>query len=235
MNYKRTQIVMLPTNKKAEIWSHKGRRLYYQQANFNDIDDEIRFCLHFLNDEEIKENDWFYLDDANVVAKYISVEPSINAKKIIATTDSSLTLGCKTLRCQYGSIMTYAHPCKKECQNVDYLPRPSQDFIKLFVEEYNKGNVIEWVDVEYEEVYMNGKEELKVEPNLTNWSHTSYKLKVNSKNEIFIRPIKEIWSREEKNKEISNFAKDFSYAFNLNFKDSLDFTLRWISKKDSTC
>jgi hypothetical protein len=46
--------------------------------------------IYITNDEEIKEGGWFYLDDAIIIAKYISVKPVKEAKKIILTTDQYL-------------------------------------------------------------------------------------------------------------------------------------------------
>ena len=43
--------------------------------------------IYITSDEEIKEGDWFYLDDAIIVAKYIDVKPNKEAQKIILTTD----------------------------------------------------------------------------------------------------------------------------------------------------
>jgi hypothetical protein len=40
--------------------------------------------LLVVNDLEIKVGDWFYLNDANIIAEYISVKPVNEAKKIIA-------------------------------------------------------------------------------------------------------------------------------------------------------
>jgi hypothetical protein len=40
--------------------------------------------LLVLDDSEIKVGDWFYLNDANIIAEYISVKPVNEAKKITA-------------------------------------------------------------------------------------------------------------------------------------------------------
>jgi len=39
--------------------------------------------LLIVDDSDIKEGDWFYLNDANIIAEYISVKPVNEAKKII--------------------------------------------------------------------------------------------------------------------------------------------------------
>jgi hypothetical protein len=40
--------------------------------------------LLVVDDSKIKQNDWFYLNDANIIAEYISVKPVNEAKKITA-------------------------------------------------------------------------------------------------------------------------------------------------------
>jgi hypothetical protein len=46
--------------------------------------------IYITSDEEIKEGDWFYLNDAKIVVKYIDLKPVKEAKKIILTTDQEL-------------------------------------------------------------------------------------------------------------------------------------------------
>jgi hypothetical protein len=75
-----------------------------------------------------------------------------------------------------------------------YFPTPSQDFIKVFVEEYNKGNVIKWVDIEIDEV----DEFVSKDGTLPRVYNINYgKPKINSKNEITIRKIKDCFNRKE--------------------------------------
>jgi hypothetical protein len=70
-----------------------------------------------------------------------------------------------------------------------YLPQPSDSFIKYFIVEYNKGNVITDVMVEYEEA----EEYDKV------YGHENKfpRLLINSDNTINIKLIKDSWNREE--------------------------------------
>jgi len=46
--------------------------------------------IYITNDSEIKEGDWFYLYDADIIAKYVNVKPVKEGKKIILTTDQDL-------------------------------------------------------------------------------------------------------------------------------------------------
>ena len=81
----------------------------------------------------------------------------------------------------------------KKNKNDDFIyPKLPQSFIETFVSEYNKGNVIKKVLVEYIEDYTSEIQELgsDYKPDLT--------LKVNQDNTISIKPIEERkYSREE--------------------------------------
>jgi hypothetical protein len=77
------------------IATDKPSKLYVDsQNNICTADVEMK-CgnkrnIYITNSEEIKEGDWFYLDDAEIVTKYISVKPTKEAMKIILTTDAEL-------------------------------------------------------------------------------------------------------------------------------------------------
>ena len=63
---KKAQVIMLPTENKSSIWSHKGRRLYYNQNNPNDVDDEIRYNSYF-NPLALSSVDGSVIDEWNVM------------------------------------------------------------------------------------------------------------------------------------------------------------------------
>ena len=77
------------------------------------------------------------------------------------------------------------------------LPQPSQQFIQKYIEEYNKGNVITDVLVEYElvsneEYFLN-----TINPD-DDVPYFDERLKINSKdNTITIKKVKDSYSREE--------------------------------------
>lgn len=173
---KNIQVVMLATKEKAEI----------QLA----IDNTLRFTsnhtwiyqhLYFLSDEEMKEGDWVIneVDYLNKRGKIIQLNKeevqSANHnkdvfKKIIATTDSSLEYS-------FGKTASFE------------LPHPSQEFLEVFVKEYNKGNQIKEVLVEYEE---------KAAHEVGLLSNRKYRLKVNSKdNTITTKRAKETFTKQE--------------------------------------
>ena len=93
-------------------------------------------------------------------------------REVLATTDTSLYIHQKE---------TISLP-----ERVFYLPQPSQQFIQKYIEEYNKGNIITNVLVEYEYLL----NDMGVIPY---WC-----LKINPKdNTITIRKVKENYTKEE--------------------------------------
>ena len=135
--------------------------------------------LYIISDDEIKEGDWFIDLKDNTIWQNKAKEnmrKSIfpECKKIISTTDSSLS---QTSRAE--------------------IPQPSDSFIKKYIEEYNKGNIITDVLVEYNcgdshcslfgcQKYLGCKNE------------SIQTVKINPKdNTITIKKVKDSWNREE--------------------------------------
>ena len=196
------QVVMLPTKEKADgvtvIDSFRTIKpnMFIIHNNLYQHEDYKAYHIYILSDEEIKEGDWVLCSNGNIkqITKDNTNDKFIeNWKKIIATT----------------SLLDRNYNLDRQ------LPQPSQDFIKVFVEEYNKGNVIEWVDVEYEKVCANCNKYLSAHrfgvcPNKLHLDKTTlvdtyeesvnadYALKIDPKdNTISIRKIKDSWNREE--------------------------------------
>lgn len=184
--FKKVKVVMLTANEKAKICLDYTKLTLHQTTLINCTQSWQH--LYFLSDEEIKEGDYVIEDIGGVVYGPIDRESIVeNPKKIIATTDTSLRLT----------------EIVKEDDSIEFpyitsLPQPSQSFIQKFVEEYNKGNVITEVMVEYE------------------WNKTDKKirqveifddvLKINPKdNTITIRKIKDSWNRAEQTDVIEKY------------------------------
>ena len=179
-SFKNAKVVILPTNeakgdfskeriypcllKHSWMFDKEGKgKLIFTDSNIR-TPTQLQH-LYIISDDEIKENNThFYNPHSGQLhisgnhTDYIAINKN-GCKKIIATTDVSLG-----------------------------LPQPSQQFIEEFVEEYNEGNTIEWVDVEY--ICVGYDTNVEGNPNI-------FIPKVNSKNEIFIRKIKDSWNREE--------------------------------------
>jgi hypothetical protein len=93
-----------------------------------------------VDDSEIKEGDFAL----NVKIKRLNqarfMFDSTDCKKITHSTQPLENLSC---RCRYGSIMTFSHPCKKECQNPKLGFNKIKPLSLLEVEESINGYSVE--------------------------------------------------------------------------------------------
>lgn len=210
MSFKRAKVVMIPVNDEnkkignivlSHIQGHKPNTLgtYCEDKIHAENMNLIKWIpqhLYILSDDKIKENtntfkeglngDWFYNTKYKTIANNGDITPF--DFKIIATTDSSL------------KITPYEWRAEDKDKIRTRLPEPSQSFIQKYVEEYNRGNVINDVLVEYEEV---------VVPDMIVEGAEKFidTLKVNPKdNTITITKLKDSWSREEICQIIGNFS-----------------------------
>lgn len=187
--FKRAKVVMLPTNEKAlfdfnQIIKHDKGKLHIAIAKSkkeNPFDQRWKGQhLYIISDDKIKEGDWVHSNGEVVRASSKLVDAQGNFtrrdwKKIIATTDSSLQF----------AIDKSPYPMEIHC-----LPQPSQQFIQKHIEEYNKGNVIVDVLVEYEEA----EEYDRVYGHADKFPRVLVKSKDNT---ITIKRVKDSWDREE--------------------------------------
>lgn len=239
--YKKVNVVMLPTNEKAI-----PRDLVLSVNNnlrLLDVDKTGNFTkqhLYILSDEEIKEGDWcigndkihakspdefFIAQCTSVVNGWIYLEGHEGegnnpdyTKKIIATTNTSLKFGE-----DFPGVIRYKT-----------LPQPSQSFIEKYVAEYNKGNMITDVLVEYEEC----KPGMCKINNMTCGHSGCSKpfLKINPKdNTITIRKMKDSWSKKEQFEKIIKFRDDYeefkkNCYFGPNKKEIDDWINNWIEQ-----
>ena len=92
------------------------------------------------------------------------------------------------------------------------LPQPSQQFIKKFVEEYNRGNIITDVLVEYELISNEEYFGNTVNPD-DDVPYFDERLKINHKDStITIKKVKDSWNREEVENLIYTAMKDRCYT-----------------------
>lgn len=122
---KTRKIVMLHSTNPARIWQHYNTK----RLSLRDYDTSYYLSenlygnhLYILSDEAIKEGDWCINNNNNdTLYQPNCLGDNSNWKKVIATTDTSLN-----------------------------LPLIPQNFIKLYIEQYNLGSIITEVKVEYE-------------------------------------------------------------------------------------
>jgi hypothetical protein len=190
----KAQVIMLPTDKAENcIVKHRvSGNLYYYDQYFTQVylklNDWSSHHLYFVTDDEMKEGDWVLFGDVVMVAtsfgdRVICDEEGNSfmkhdCKKIIATTDPELL----NWQCHHKCIGTQLSEGICQC----YKKRIAQPS-KAFIEKYCKEGGIDKVEVEYQVFpYKTGDIVSK-----------TYRLKVNSHNEITIHPIKDRWTREE--------------------------------------
>lgn len=182
---------MLPTNQKAKegmIYLKPKVGIFNKTSSENhnnNVYDWNPQHLYIISDDEIKENDWCTNTGGEIKDSFpfkVTKEVMNNKfiKKIIATTDKSIT------------IPGYNSFDEDDIVNC-YLPQPSQQFIEKYIEEYNKGNVIIDVLVEYNyELSCDEDEHGNLIPELY--------LKINTKdNTITIKKVKDNYSQKEVN------------------------------------
>jgi PIN domain nuclease of toxin-antitoxin system len=194
---------MIATNEKSNCSIFKditNKKLGYKPNDLRmfEHEDYIGQHLYITSSEEIKEGDWCLVDN-NILQwkKNDNYQMLYNCKKIIATTDKSLTIITRISLVEGG--------IKHSCNRHDDLPQPSKSFIKAYIEAYNNGNPITKVNVEYEVDYSidchESVEECQRFPHnkidCEECIKASYKLKVNQSNEITIKNIKDTYSKEE--------------------------------------
>ena len=182
--WKQHELVMLPTNEKAII--------HLTESNIFIISKELTGKselyksnpqhLYILSDAEIKEDDWYEnnsvifradskFDDGN------NPNQNKNNKKILASTDTSLKLEVDGNRGDLLPDVSF---------NID-LPQIPQSFIEHFISEYNKGNVINEVMIEYEKIITDTKHYMLTHE----CKGFDEKLKINPNNTINIKPVKD--------------------------------------------
>ena len=158
--------------------------------------------LYVLSNDEIKEGDYCYSYKMNKIVKStcdVSREANKNIgfwEKVIATTDKTLSQTNRT-----------------------EIPQPSQQFIQKYIEEYNRGNIITDVLVEYElisneEYFLN-----TINPD-ENVPYFDEDLKINPKyNTISIKKAKDSYTKEEVDRMLDEQASKTTAEMMEKFKD----------------
>lgn len=200
--FKKATVVMLLINEKAKLILRNNTLCSnYAQRDTDSFSSHQH--LYIVSDEEIKEGDAYYniiRNEIQICENYIEVSSlkhaPEHAKKVIATTDTSLKIVEGDIL-PNGSIGT-----------VSRYPEPSQSFIDKYITEYNKGDMITDVMVEYQDFDIN----YLIESRTGKTSQTLTEPKVNPKdNTVTIKRVKDSWTREEvellcKNAYIEGFA-----------------------------
>lgn len=207
--YRKCKVVMLPTNEKALIYKFNETNKLIVSHHPNQKDEATPQHLYILSDDEIKNGDhvcpvnyqgiWVF-QKAPCPMPYWGNDKA--CKKIIASTNSSLSV-------EIHYPIAEGRAWKK-------LPQPSQSFIDKYVSEYNKGNIITDVMVEYFSNSDTGN-------NVVEWNE----LKVNPKdNTITTKKLKDSWTKDEVINLIRSFRNDI--LIKVSEGKVSDFTEKWI-------
>jgi len=202
---------MLPTEKASKIWANSNKSLNcYNVVLDNEPPRESPGTpqhLYILSDDKIKEGDWcIYLGINNRNSIHIARTSNDN-RRIYHEIGVDPIKEYGTI---YGGLTPSPHEIKKIIATTDSnfsslnLPSIPQSFILKYVNEYNKGNKIEEVIVEYID---NGEEDwIGDNHNGEPFWNEKIELKLNPDNTINIKPVKDSWTRDEVTKLLLEFA-----------------------------
>lgn len=163
MNVKRKcKVVMFPTDEATNaLRGYRDKSLLFNyNKEYHLIEAEKEYVsyynLYIISDDEIKEDDC-YIDDTAIIRQSVTSDKEYwsvrrNYKKIIATTDISLPKGEILVK----HIITEG----RNAGLIAQYPQPSPQFIQKYIDEYNKGNKIEYVNVEYYVTHETGYDKL---------------------------------------------------------------------------
>lgn len=197
--YKKHPIILLPTDEKAsypEIWLMHNKSQGLMHLKTATGLDGIGQHLYILSDDKPLKNDWI-LDIKNpkkprqIKTEHFLEDLFETEKKIIATTNTSLNINKE-----------YVKEFPESLHDMIF-PQIHTSFIQHYIEQYNIGNVITEVEVEYftDIPVISDKEYNMVESGELSYKNTNpYNidiLKLNTDNTINIKPLKNSWTREE--------------------------------------
>ena len=164
--------------------------LNYQHLYFtSNSSDDVKIGDHVFN---TKTNEIYLVCDFNgIIPVDKNGNGSLFTEKIEITSDESLKLN--SLKVHSDSDFTLEQIIK----NLPSLPQPTQEFIKLYAKEHNKGNVITEVKSEYNLLWNNRKYKEQPFPDeFATETDRVYKLNVNPNNTVDIHLIVDKHSKE---------------------------------------
>lgn len=133
------KVVILSTKEKSNIWL-RDNKLEYNSSPSNKINPQH---LYIISDDEIKEGDWYVHNQAGKLRVINSNAIPMDAKKVIATTDTSL----HTSEEVDGSELMDEWQGEKIDLHTELSQLP-ESFIQAYIKAYNEGKPITEVDLE---------------------------------------------------------------------------------------
>ena len=199
---KKCKIVILPTNQQtkylmvySDVEKTKGKLILNGLKNDEYKEYQHLYIISYI--EKPDNGDYYIIDDVPELLKnngLVFIDDS--CRKVIATTNKTLSQTSRT-----------------------EIPQPSEQFIQKYIEEYNRGNIITDVLVEYElisneEYFLN-----TINPD-ENVPYFDEDLKINPKyNTISIKKVKDSYTREEVDRMLDEQASRTTAEMMEKFKD----------------
>lgn len=212
---KRCKVVMLPTEDKSPIFICNNM-LSLHERNQNILSgkngfDTIHQHLYVISNDEINEGDWCYHKASKTIVKYPKNGfPKDHALKVIASTDRLVVKETPVRSADSFDLTVYT--------DKEYIPNIHPLFIQQYVNEYNKDNKIEFIEVVF--IFNTTNEDWSKRPVELSGYYTP---KVDHANYIFTSHVKDSWTREE----VITLVTNALYAKGAWYQEEID---EWIEK-----
>jgi hypothetical protein len=206
----------------SKNWSQSVLNYYESQHLYITTDEEAKegeYCI------DIRDNKIFKVERSltnHYESGVLSFQKSY-CKKIIATTDILLI--------DSEILVNHIVQEGKNAGLIIQFPQIPQSYIQQYIAEYNKGNVITQVIVEYTEKWVNSKGHIGDNFSDVALYEESIKeygamlksvLIINPDNTINIQPIKNSWSKEEVRNILNDFFNDHTNCQNADINKWLE-------------
>lgn len=176
--YKKHSLILLPTNEKSNIWL-RNNKLQYNCSPSSKINPHD---LYILSNDEIKEGDWVIDIENNILFK---VKEQGHSGLLRSETDSFIKDACRKVIATNTSLKgKWLQTCFSGEEIYEKLPQIPFLFIQYYIEQYNLGNVITEVEVEYGVTKNDNRDFIEF-------------IWIGANNTINIKPLKDSWTREE--------------------------------------
>jgi hypothetical protein len=216
---KEHEIILLASDKSFIHLSHNKLITSIEETGVSDLYKSIPQHLYVISNEFIKEKEYFFDKKDNCIYRSVDEQNanSINETrelydieryyKIIATTNDKISINLGKEKHVAPTNSNYDQIYTRLCP----YPKPSQEFIEHFISQYNKGNVLSKVEVEY------GYNEERI---VNNKDIGDYSLVINSDNTINISiPSTKIYTSEEVKQIVHKYREEMGIFGNCNDKD----------------
>jgi hypothetical protein len=213
---KKCNVVILATEKATNLaFNKESNKVFPSEKFISKVAKEHGWAfqhLYILSDEKIKEGDWYFdkksgVNKATSGFEFNEIELALGFNKnttfkIVASTDK---------------LVKYTN---EDTDGVhEYLPSIPESFINKYIEEYNKGNVIKEVMVDYEFDYSNIYEKWDEEKGAY-FIHKE-QLKLRKDNTIILSKVKDTFTKEEM-KRAFECGRNFQLTGENNFQELID-------------